>query len=81
MSKPPRTDETGMNASAASAISQSQALTEVAYAVARKQLDHAKAQGAAALSLLESAAQVQQSAQQQATQRPLGPGQTINVVA
>ena len=63
-----------------SSFSQAQVQTEVAYAVARKSLDTAKAQGDAALALLQSAAEVQQNAQQQ-TQRPLGPGQTISVVA
>ncbi|MBX2852720.1 MAG: hypothetical protein KTR15_13370 [Phycisphaeraceae bacterium] len=69
-----------MNVSTASAIQQAQVQTEVSYAVARKQLDSTKAQGDAALSLLQSAAEIQQNAQQQA-QRPLGPGQTISVVA
>ena len=73
-------DETSMNVSTASAIQQAQVQTEVTYAVARKALDHAKAQGDAAISLLQSAAEVQQNAQQ-ATQRPLAPGQTISVVA
>ncbi|MGB1124319.1 MAG: hypothetical protein ACPG4Q_03855 [Phycisphaeraceae bacterium] len=63
-----------------SAISQAQVQSEVAFAVARKSLDAAKAQGDAALSLLQAAADIQQNAQQQ-TQRPLGPGQTINIVA
>ncbi|MFN3166826.1 MAG: putative motility protein [Phycisphaeraceae bacterium] len=63
---------------AASSMSQAQVQQEVAFAVARKALDNVKAQGDAALSLLASAAEVQQSSQ---TQRPLGPGQTINVVA
>lgn len=74
-------DEKAMDAAAASSIAQSQVQTEVAFAVARKSLDQVKAQGDAALSLLQSAADVQQSAQQQATQRPLAPGQTINIVA
>lgn len=65
---------------AISSFQQSQVQTEVAYAVARKSLDAAKAQGDAAIALLQSAVEVQQNAQQQ-TQRPLGPGQTINVVA
>jgi len=65
---------------AASAIQQSQIQNEVAFAVARKSLDSMKAQGDAAMSLLQSAAEIQQTAQQP-TQRPLGPGQTINVVA
>lgn len=74
-------DDTSMSDFAAiSSFQQSQVMTEVAYAVARKSLDHAKEQGDAAISLLESAAEVQQNAQQQ-TQRPLGPGQTISVVA
>lgn len=64
-----------------STIQQSQAQTDIAFAVARKSLDHAKAQGDAALALLQSAVEVQQNAKQQATQRPLGPGQTISVVA
>mgnify|MGYP001827524578 CR=1 FL=1 len=64
---------------AISSFSQAQVQQEVAYAVARKSLDAAKAQGDAAIALLQSAADVQQNAQQ--TQRPLGPGQTINVVA
>lgn len=64
-----------------SSISQAQVQSEVSYAVARKSLDAAKAQGDAALALLQSAAEVQSNAQQQATPRPLGPGQTINVVA
>lgn len=63
-----------------SEISQAQVQSEVAFAVARKSLDAAKAQGDAALSLLQAAADIQQNAQQQ-TQRPLGPGQTINIVA
>jgi len=63
-----------------SSMSQAQVQSEVAFAVARKSLDNMKAQGDAALSLLKSAAAVQQTGQQQ-TQRPLGPGQTINVVA
>lgn len=63
-----------------SAISQATTQQDIAYAVARKQLDSVKAQGDAALALLQSAVDVQQTAQQQ-TQRPLGPGQTINVVA
>ena len=64
---------------AISSFQQSQVQTEVAYAVARKSLDAAKAQGDAAIALLQSAVEVQQNAKQQ-TQRPLGPGQTINVV-
>lgn len=63
-----------------SAISQATTQQEIAFAVARKSLDNAKAQGDAALALLQSAAEVQSNAQQQ-TQRPLGPGQTISVVA
>lgn len=62
-----------------SAISQAQVQSQVSYAVARKSLDQVKAQGDAAIALLQSAAEVQSSAQQQ-TQRPLGPGQTISVV-
>lgn len=65
---------------ALSSISQAQVQTDIAFAVARKSLDSVKAQGDAALALLQSAAEVQQTAQQQ-TQRPLGPGQTINVLA
>jgi hypothetical protein len=67
------------NVAAASSMSQAQVQQEVAFAVARKALDNVKAQGDAALSLLQSAADVQQQSAQ--TQRPLGPGQTINVVA
>ena len=63
-----------------SSISQAQVQSEIAFAVARKSLDSVKAQGDAALALLQSAAEVQSNAQKQ-TQRPLGPGQTINVVA
>ena len=63
-----------------SSISQAATQQEIAFAVAKKSLDSMKAQGDAALALLQSAAEVQQTAQQQ-TQRPLGPGQTINVVA
>lgn len=63
-----------------SAISQAQVQSQVSYAVARKSLDAAEAQGNAAIALLQSAAEVQSNAQQQ-TQRPLSPGQTINVVA
>lgn len=69
-----------MNVSTASAIQQAQVQTEASYAVARKVLDNTRAQGDAALSLLQAAADIQQTAQQ-ATQRPLGPGQTISVVA
>jgi len=65
---------------AISSFKQAQVQTEVSYAVARKSLDAAKAQGDAAIALLQSAAKVQSNAQQQ-TQRPLSPGQTINVVA
>ena len=61
-----------------SAISQGQTQQKVAYAVARKVLDQAKLQGDAAISLLQSAADVQKSA---STQRPLEPGQTFRVVA
>ena len=64
-----------------SSISQAQVQADIAFAVARKSLDSVKAQGDAALALLQSAAEIQQTAQQQATQRPLGPGQTINVLA
>lgn len=60
-----------------SAISQAQVQQEVAYAVARKTLDSVKAQGDAAIALLQTAADIQQNTQ---TQRPLAPGQTINVV-
>lgn len=63
-----------------SAISQAQAQSQVSYAVARKSLDAAKAQGDAAIALLQSAAEVQSNAQQQ-TQRPLGPGQTFQAYA
>ena len=63
-----------------SSISQAVTQQEIAFAVAKKSLDSMKAQGDAALALLQSAAEIQQTAQQQ-TQRPLGPGQTINVVA
>ena len=63
-----------------SSISQAQVQSEIAFAVARKSLDSVKVQGDAALALLQSAAEVQSNAQKQ-TQRPLGPGQTINVVA
>ena len=66
--------------SAMSSISQAQVHSEISYAVARKSLDAARAQGDAAIALLQSAVEVQQNAQQQ-TQRPLAPGQTINVVA
>lgn len=79
MHAPAWPDESFMDAAAASSISQAQVQSEVAFAVARKSLDAAKAQGDAAIALLQSAADVQQNAQQQ-TQRPLGPGQTINVV-
>ena len=51
---------------------------EIAYAVARKSLDSVKAQGDAALALLQGAVEVQKAAQ---AQRPLAPGQTINIVA
>ena len=61
---------------AISSLQQSQVRSEVSYAVARKTLDHAKAQGDAAISLLESAANLQQTAQ---TKRPLAPGQTFRV--
>lgn len=74
-------DHPSMNATTASSIQQSQVQNDIAFAVARKSLDQTKAQGDAALSLLQSAANLQQDAQQQSTQRPLGPGQTINVVA
>jgi len=63
---------------ALSSLSQAVTQQEIAYAVARKSLDNAKAQGDAALSLLQSAAEVQKSVQ---SSRPLAPGQTINVVA
>lgn len=68
---------------ALSAISQAQVQSEVSYAVARKSLDAAKAQGDAAIALLQSVVEVQQSAQQQGIgqSRPLSPGQTINIVA
>ena len=65
---------------ALSSISQAATQQEIAYAVARKSLDSVKAQGDAALSLLEAAAEIQQNAQD-ATKRPLAPGQTISVVA
>lgn len=64
-----------------SSISQAQTKADVAFAVARKSLDSVKAQGDAALALLQSAAEIQENAEKQATQRPLGPGQTINVLA
>lgn len=76
-----RPDESSMDAAAASSISQAQVQTEIAFAIARKSLDGVKAQGDAALALLQSAAEVQQNAQQQKAQRPLEPGQTISVVA
>lgn len=63
---------------AISSFKQAQTQQDVAYAVARKVLDQAKAQGDAAISLLQSAAEVQQTAQ---AKRPLAPGQTISVVA
>ncbi len=69
------------DAAAISSIQQSQAQTEVAFAVARKALDQTKAQGDAAITLLQSAAEIQQTAQTQATQRPLAPGQTISLTA
>lgn len=65
---------------AISSLSQAQTQSEIAFAVARKQLDSMKAQGDAALALLQSAADIQNTAPP-STQRPLGPGQTINVVA
>lgn len=71
-------DDACMSIGAISSIQQAQTQQEVAYAVARKALDQVKLQGDAALSLLQSAAEVQKTAQ---TQRPLGPGQTISVVA
>lgn len=72
-------DEMDMSdAAAISSFSQAQVQTQVSYAVARTSLDAAKAQGDAAIALLQSAVDVQQNAQQ--TQRPLGPGQTISVV-
>lgn len=70
-----------MNAATVSSISQAQVHTEIAFAVARKSLDAVKAQGDAAISLLQSASDIQQNTQQQATQRPLAPGQTINLIA
>lgn len=57
---------------------QAVAQQEVAYAVARKALDNTKAQGDAVIALLQSAADVQKTAQ---SQRPLAPGQTISLVA
>jgi hypothetical protein len=71
------------DAAAISSFSQAQVQTEVAFAVARKSLDAARAQGDAAIALLQSAVEVQQSAQQQSIgqSRPLSPGQTINIVA
>ena len=63
---------------ALSSISQAATQQEIAYAVARKSLDSVKAQGDAALALLQGAVEIQKSTQ---AQRPLGPGQTINVVA
>jgi len=77
----PADDACMSDIAAASSIQQSQVHNEIAFAVARKSLDSARAQGDAALSLLQSAADLQQNAQQQPTQRPLGPGQTISVVA
>ena len=59
MMKPPRmADDRGMDVSAASfsAIKQGQVREEVDTAVAKKAMDVHKQQGAAALSLLESAA-------------------------
>lgn len=61
-----------------SAISQAVVQQDVAYAVARKSLDTARAQGDAAIALLQGAAEIQQSVQ---TQRSLEPGQTLSVVA
>lgn len=82
MHRPDQTDQSHMpSVAAASSLSQAQVQTEVAFAVARKSLDNMKAQGDAALSLLQAAADIQQVAQQQPAQRPLEPGQTINVVA
>jgi len=62
---------------AISSMQQAQTQQQVAYAVARKALDNAKMQGDAAIALLQTAAEIQQNAQ---SQRPLAPGQTINVV-
>lgn len=81
MTRQPFADDTHMpSINAMSSISQAQVQSEVSYAVARKSLDAAKAQGDAVIALLQSAADIQSNAQQQ-THRPLGPGQTISVVA
>lgn len=64
-------------AAISSLTQQAQAQQQVQYAVARKVLDNAEAQGDAAIALLQTAANIQKNAP---TSRPLAPGQTISLV-
>lgn len=62
---------TGITAADASALTQSTLAADIGMAVAKKSLDHQKQQGAAVLSLLDTAAQT-------ATQ-PIQPGKGIDL--
>lgn len=70
------------DAASISAFKQAEVQQQVIYAVARKSLDHAKAQGDAALTLLQGAAELAQNAAgAKAGPQPLAQGQSINFLA
>lgn len=62
---------TEFNAAAATALTQSTLAADLSIAVAKKSLDHQKQQGAAAIALLDTAAQI-------ATQ-PIQPGKGLGI--
>ncbi|MEM1211411.1 MAG: putative motility protein [Planctomycetota bacterium] len=70
----------GINAAGASALTAAQLQSQVGVSVARKTLDQAKAQGDAAVSLLDAAAQTQKAMVDRVSIEPFK-GTMIDVVA
>jgi hypothetical protein len=66
-----------ITAATASALTQASTASEISMRVAKKVLDATKAQGEAAVSLLESAAKIQQQERSYAT----SPGGSLDVMA
>ena len=69
------------DAASISAFKQAETQQQAAFAVARKSLDQARAQGDAAVALLQVAVDLQENAKQTRGAQPLSPGQTINFLA
>ncbi|MEM6551883.1 MAG: YjfB family protein [Planctomycetota bacterium] len=70
----------GVSASGASALTSAQVQSQVGVSVAKKALDQAKAQGDAAVSLLDAAAQTQKAMVERVSIEPFK-GTMIDVIA